>query len=125
MLPHAYPFRFVERRPDGRLVVAISAAAGASRGAPLPAVLAIEILAQAALAGLAPEGEAGEGKGTGLGLLAGVDEARFHQPLRPGDQVTAMVETEGRFGRLVKAAGRLEREGEVVAEARLLLALGD
>jgi acyl dehydratase len=105
-----------------------------------PAVLAIEILAQAAAVVLAQE--AGDGDpASGRGWLAGVDEARFLQPLAPGMTLRARVSVEGRFGRMVKVRGELLSEpagetagqvegqveghsaGQTVASAGLLLAM--
>jgi 3-hydroxyacyl-[acyl-carrier-protein] dehydratase len=119
VLPHAYPFRLVEKRGEEVRVV-LSSSGHWSRGAAPPAVLALEILAQAALVQL---GGAGAG---GRGLLAGVDGAEFRGDLRPGDRLLARVRVAGGFGRLVKVAASLEREdGSAVASAELLLARED
>jgi 3-hydroxymyristoyl/3-hydroxydecanoyl-(acyl carrier protein) dehydratase len=124
VLPHAFPFRLVDRT-GGRaalpLLWTVNAALG--RGAAeVPAVLAIEMMAQAALVLLA--GEAGGGPGEGAGLLAGVDGVTFHAPLAAGDRLEAHAELAGRFGRLLKVRGRLTRDGATVVEGDLLLALG-
>lgn len=125
MLPHAFPFRLVETQEGGGVVVTLSAGGTWWRGRQgPPAVLALEILAQAAILVLA-RGDGQEGsRQEGRGLLAGVDRASFHRPLSPGDRLDARVELRGRFGRLVKVTGSLIRQdGEVVTEADLLLAL--
>jgi 3-hydroxyacyl-[acyl-carrier-protein] dehydratase len=119
VLPHAYPFRLVEKRGEEVRVV-VSADAHWSRGGALPAVLALEILAQAALVQLGGEGDGGRG------LLAGVDGAEFRGRLRPGDRLVARTRVAGGFGRMVKVAATLEREdGGAVASAELLLARED
>lgn len=124
MLPHAFPFRLVDRGSGGRelpLLWTVNAALG--RGvSEVPAMLAIEMMAQSALVLLA--GERGGGEGEGAGLLAGVDGVAFHAPLVPGDRLEAHVELAGRFGRLLKVRARLERGGATVVEGDLLLALG-
>ncbi len=92
-----------------------------SRGrATLPSVLALEILAQAAVAAL-PAGAAGSGGG----LLAGIDHARFDAPLCPADTLVATVAIERRFGQLIKVRGELKRQDSnaPVASASLYLAL--
>ena len=84
-------------------------------------------MAQGALASLAPEEPEGAtgARPHGASLrLAGVDGARLHAPVRPGDRLTVDARLEGRFGALSKVACRLVRDGETVAEAALLLAAG-
>lgn len=118
MLPHEYPFRLTERLDGDRVGVRVSSGAAWMRGAgPLPAVLAIEILAQAAIL-LLPSLS-----GAGKGLLAGVDHAEWLAPPTAGDSLEARIEVEGKFGALVKVRGKLiAASGETVASASLLLA---
>lgn len=93
-LPHRYPFLLVDRvlesQPGERLVALKNVTAnepffpGHFPGKPvMPGVLIIEALAQATCL-LALETEKGE---DGTYLLAGVDKARFKQPVIPGDQL--------------------------------------
>ena len=123
MLPHRYPFELLDRSADDRVVVGLTAGAGVVRGgAEWPPVLALEALAQAAMVLLAEPGEA-----PARGALAGIDQARLPSASRPllvGDRLAATVERRGAFGRLLKVHGRLERDGESVVEADLILALG-
>ena len=125
MLPHAYPFALLDRLADGGIGVLVTAGAAQLRGGgELPASLAVEVMAQAALVALAPE--AGEGGGTaqqGGGLLAGLDTVSFHAPLRAGDLLRAEATLVGRMGPLVKVRCELRRDGELVVEGGLLLAL--
>jgi 3-hydroxymyristoyl/3-hydroxydecanoyl-(acyl carrier protein) dehydratase len=125
VLPHAFPFRLVDRAGDGAAQPLAWTVGGAlDRGAgAAPAMLAVEMMAQAALVLLARDGS-GEGAGEGAGLLAGVDGLVFHSTLGAGDRLEAHADVAGRFGRLVKVRARLTRDGVVVAEGDLLLALG-
>ncbi len=86
----------------------------------LPAVLAIEILAQAAVIALPQSGGA-----EGQGLLAGIDDARFERPLAPADTLIARFHIERRFGQLLKVRGSLRstESNDPVASASLYLAL--
>ena len=124
MLPHAYPFRLLDRRADGSVGVAVSGNAAQLRGAAeLPSFLAVEVLAQSALVVLAgPHGE-GAASASGLGLLAGVQEVQFHASLRPGDIVAANAALLGRLGPLLKVRAELRRGDELVVEGELLLAM--
>lgn len=141
ILPHRYPFLLVdsvEEDEEGRrvavLVLSTSAVTRGRRPPELPAVLAVEILAQASLVLGAPDdaGDASDDsdeEGREPGLLAGIDDAAFDEeltrrPLAPGDRLRARTEIRGSFGRLTKVQGVLERDGRRVAEATLLLASG-
>ena len=123
MLPQAYPFRLLDRREDGTVVLSITCGASWLRGASeLPAALAVEALAQAAIVALAPAKDGdGHPEGTG-GLLAGIDSVRFHAPLAAGDRLEARASLLGRLGPLVKVHAELLRSGELVVEGDLLLA---
>ena len=149
MLPHAFPFRLVDRADDGpgqptaslplgrqedpalaasrrrgSLPLAWTVGGALDRGAgAAPAMLPVEMMAQAALVLLTRDGS-GEGEGERVGLLAGVDGVVFHATLAAGDRLEAHADVAGRFGRLVKVRARLTRDGAVVAEGDLLLALG-
>jgi len=100
-LPHRYPFLMIDRITGGTIGESISAAKNVSineyyfqghfPGRPvLPGVLIIEAMAQAGgvlshltLADLEPKP---------LFFLAGVDNARFRQPVLPGDQLQIQVD---------------------------------
>jgi hypothetical protein len=123
-LPHAYPFRFVEARPGRDPALAPSAGdalpwRGEPRG-PYPLSLAVEAMAQAALAAVPAEQELEAG---GRVFLAGIEDARLLAKIHAGDRLEARAELQGRFARAVKVRCRLERDGTPVAEATLLLAL--
>jgi len=76
-------------------------------------------MAQGALAALAGGGAAPDGASL---RLAGIDDARLHRWVGPGDGLRVEAVVEGRFAALVKVACRLLRGDELVAEAKLLLA---
>jgi 3-hydroxymyristoyl/3-hydroxydecanoyl-(acyl carrier protein) dehydratase len=123
MLPHAYPFRLLERGPDRGTALplrwTVNGALDRGVGA-MPPVVAVEMLAPAALVLLGGAGAAGGGGG---GLLAGLEGVRFHAPLLAGDRLEAHATVHGRFGRLVKVRAWIARGGETVVEGELLLAL--
>ena len=130
MLPQRYPFRLVERveREEGEAVVVVALSADATvlrgaGGADCSLSLAVEILAQSALLLLGGAAGAGD-QAAGAAFLGGIDEARLLAPLVPGDRLRAYAAVAGRLGAMVKLATRLERDGERVAEAALLLVRG-
>ncbi|HYE85262.1 MAG TPA: acyl-ACP--UDP-N-acetylglucosamine O-acyltransferase [Vicinamibacterales bacterium] len=99
----------------------------------MPAVLTIEALAQAATlllltpaAGSNPEdsapGSAGHPSAWQV-TLRGVDDAKFRKHVVPGDQLKLTVTRGATRGPLVRAAAVAEVDGQVVAEAELLLAI--
>ena len=103
--------------------IEVTANAAALRGAAeLPPMLAVEMLAQAALVALPGPPEAAGGAPR-QGLLAGVENVRWHAPIRPGDQLQASASLVGRLGTLVKARVELRCGTEIVLEGELLLAI--
>ena len=136
-LPHAYPFLFVDRVEQDdegtfRAILGVTASGhAASHAATLPATLLLEAMAQATLALMLAESSEDESTEdqSGEGLLVGIDEATFdesliHHPPRPGDRLFSRYEVRGRFGRMAKVAAWMERDGERVASAEMLLASG-
>jgi len=123
VLPHGYPFRLLEGvAGDGAVRLQVSGNGALLRGAAeLPALLLVEMMAQAALAAL-PRA-AGDATGVRHGLLAGIDDLRCHIPVRPGDRLEAHAEIVGRLGPAIKARVELRRDGDLVASGNLLLAL--
>ncbi len=128
MIPHRYPFRLIDVvKPDptgpgpGRAALRLTANGAIARQTAFPAVLAIEILAQASMVVL------GRGGG-GLGYLAGADDVEFgptlrERPLVPGDTLEATVAQTAAFGSILKVHGQLDRDGQTVATANLMLSL--
>jgi len=131
MIPHRYPFRLIDvdtpgraapgRAAPGRATFRLTADGAMARGAAFPAVLAIEILAQASMVVLGHGGE-------GLGYLAGADDVEFHPALRerpfaPGDTLAATVSRTAAFGSILKVRGQLDRNSQTVVTANLMLSL--
>jgi len=116
-LPHAYPFRFVDRIVEvtgpasGKVRVAVT---GGARVPPymLTGVLA-EMMAQAIL--LVEGGDADLGR---TGFLAGLSDFEVEQLPEAGDILTIDVHVAGRFGPTVKF------EGEITDDAGRRVAKG-
>jgi len=122
MLPQRHPFRLVDRQEGDAVVVALSADATLLRGLDASLTLAVEILAQAALLLQSSAATGGGAPATGsAAFLGGVDEARLLLPLAPGDRLLAYSTVVGRLAGMIKLSTWLERRGERVAEASLLL----
>jgi 3-hydroxymyristoyl/3-hydroxydecanoyl-(acyl carrier protein) dehydratase len=113
----------LDRRGDGTVVLSITSGASWLRGAgELPATLAVEALAQAAIAALAPAQGDDADRGASGGVLAGIDSVRFHAALVAGDRLEARATLLGRLGALVKVHAELRRGDVIVVEGDLLLA---
>src|SRR6266487_1095072 len=127
LLPHRYPFLFVDRiielKPLERIVgikqVSINESffQGHFPGAPvMPGVVVIEALAQCgailALREIADRDQK-------LVLFTGIKEARFRRPVVPGDTLVLEV-TALRFGsRVQRMRGEAKVNGELCADAEL------
>ncbi|MDR3684792.1 MAG: 3-hydroxyacyl-ACP dehydratase FabZ [Geothrix sp.] len=125
-LPHRYPFllvdRVLEREPGVRVVVEKLVTIGEPylqghvEGRPrVPGVLLVEMLAQAG--GFL---EADSLHGATI-FLAGVPEARFQAPARPGDRLRLEVRVEGAYAGLLKLQGAVSCEGRELCTASLLV----
>jgi 3-hydroxyacyl-[acyl-carrier-protein] dehydratase len=132
-LPHRFPFLMIDRVlsvTPGQSIVAlknVTANEGYFVGhfpghAVMPGVLVIEALAQAG--GVLAWESMPDDAGVWVLYLVGIDNARFKQPVRPGDQLLLKVELVQRKRSLWRYRGRAEVDGKVVAEADLLLADG-
>lgn len=130
ILPHRYPFLLVDRIVElevGKRAVGIKNVTmnepffqGHFPNYPvMPGVLIVEALAQVgAVAVLSIE----ENKGR-IGLLAGVDEFRFKEQVKPGDTLELEVELTRLRGSIGKGHGVARVTGKVVAEGDLMFAL--
>jgi beta-hydroxyacyl-ACP dehydratase FabZ len=132
MLPHRFPFLMVDRVlsvEPGKSIVAIKNVTaneahfiGHFPTHPImPGVLVIEALAQA---GGVLAYESASAKSVWLLYLVGLDNVRFKQIVRPGDQIVLKVELTQRRRNLWRMAGVAEVDGKVVAEADMLMADG-
>ena len=132
-LPHRFPFLMVDRVLDvvaGKSIVAvknISANEAYFQGhfpghAVMPGVLIIEALAQAGGV-LAYETAAAEDR-IWILYLVGIEETRFKQTVRPGDQLMLRVELVKRRRNLWRFNAVAEVAGKIVAEAQILMADG-
>src|SRR6266446_1322902 len=133
LLPHRYPFLFVDRiielKPLERIVgikqVSINESffQGHFPGAPvMPGVLVIEALAQCgailALREIADRDQK-------LVLFTGIREARFRRPVVPGDTLLLEV-TALRFGpRIQRKIGEARVDGQLCADAELMSVIAD
>jgi 3-hydroxyacyl-[acyl-carrier-protein] dehydratase len=132
-LPHRFPFLMVDRVLDvvpGKSIVAIknvSANEGYFQGhfpdfPVMPGVMIIEALAQAG--GLLAYETATEQERTWILYLVGVEETRFKQTVRPGDQLVLRVELVKRRRNLWRFSAVAEVGGKAVAEATIMMADG-
>lgn len=132
-LPHRFPFLMVDRVLDvvpGKSIVAVKNISineayfeGHFPGHPvLPGVLILEALAQAGGV-LAYETATAEER-IWILYLVGIEESRFKQPVRPGDQLTLRVDLVKRRRNLWRFTGVAEVDGKAVAEAQILMADG-
>jgi 3-hydroxyacyl-[acyl-carrier-protein] dehydratase len=124
-LPHDLPFRFVDRIleliPGDRVVALKNVTANEPHlaahfpGNPLmPGVLLVEAMAQAAGL-LLPAGSSA--------VLAQIRDARFRQPVLPGDQVRLEATRVGGLGALQRFTTRALVAGVLAAEAEIVLAV--
>jgi len=130
LLPHRFPFQFIDRVlefEDGTRIVALKNVSinepffrGHFPEQPLmPGVLICEALAQAG-ALLAHRSTDGVERGR-VCVLAGLDHVRFRRPVLPGDQLHLEVVLQRRRRPLWKMAGTVRVDGQLVAEAELSL----
>ena len=86
----------------------------------MPGVLVVEAMAQAGGV-LAWESSKADERSVEILYLAGLEEVRFKQPVRPGDQLILKAELE-KFKRGVWRFGcAAEVGGDLVAEAKILM----
>lgn len=134
MIPHRYPFLFIDRVVD---VVAGESAVGIKnlsineayfqghfpRHPVLPGVLIVEAMAQtAAVLVVHTLGAESEGK---LVYFMSVDNARFRHPVFPGDQLHVRVERKQNRGNVWKFEGTALVRDKVMAEATFAAMIRD
>ena len=130
ILPHRFPFQFIDRVlefEDGERIRALKNVTinepffrGHFPDIPvMPGVLLCEALAQAG-AFLAMRSTDGV-RANHVLVLSGLDGARFRRPVQPGDQLLLEVTITKRHRPLWKMHGVARVDGQLVAEADLLL----
>ncbi len=132
ILPHRYPMLLVDRVLEisdtdavAEKLVTINEPffAGHFPGRPImPGVLIIEALAQTAAIWVCYREPEAREKGL---VLAGVNRARFRQPVGPGAILSLHVHILRRRGNIFIVEGVARVEGETAAEAELIAAVVD
>ena len=136
ILPHRYPFLLVDRITElelGERVVGIKNISanepffqGHFPGNPImPGVLIIEAMAQVGgvLARLSVPGMM-EKESEGSIFFMSMDKVKFRKPVVPGDQITFELKALRTGSRVWKMAGKAFVDGDLVAEAELVAAIG-
>ena len=130
LLPHRYPMLLVDRvveQVNGKYIKAYKNVTfnepfftGHFPQKPImPGVLILEALAQAS--GILAFGSVGKTPAQGsLYYLVGIDNARFKQPVVPGDQLHLYVEMTRNMRGIYKFTAEASVEGRVVAQAELM-----
>lgn len=131
-LPHRYPFLLIDRVTEINPGVSLTGYKNVSYNEPffpghfpqrpiMPGVLILEALAQATgilafrTVGKVPDG-------TSLYYFVGIDNARFKQPVQPGDQLELHVEFVKEKRGIWKFIGKATVDGKVVCSADLMCA---
>jgi beta-hydroxyacyl-ACP dehydratase FabZ len=132
ILPHRYPFLLVDRilEMEADRVVGIKNVtinepffAGHFADYPvMPGVLIVEAMAQVGGVLVLSKMEDHARK---LVLLAGVDQAKFRKPVRPGDQLRIEMKLLRQKASMAKMSGTATVNGVLVAEAEVLCVLAD
>jgi len=129
-LPHAFPFRMIDRILEiekGKKAIALRNVSidepyfsGHFKNDPvMPGILILEAMAQTG--GLAFQSSF-EKDEEGIPVLAGIDEFRLKREVIPGDQIIIEAEVLHIFADLAKVKVLARVEGEAVAEGTLILA---
>ena len=131
-LPHAFPFRMIDRILEiekGKKAIALKNVSidepyflGHFQNNPvMPGVLILEAMAQTG--GLAFQSSF-EKEGEGIPVLARIEEFRLKRRVIPGDQIIIEAEVLHVFSNLAKVKILARVRGEPVAEGTLILAKG-
>ncbi|MCX5970890.1 MAG: 3-hydroxyacyl-ACP dehydratase FabZ [Coprothermobacterota bacterium] len=132
IIPHRYPFLFVDRILEFEPGEYAEGIKNVTANEPffqghfpsnpiMPGVLLLEAIGQVAAIALLTKDEF---KGRSV-LLAGVEKARFHRVVRPGDTLNIRAEIVRWGGKIGVCHGTVKVAGETAAEADLLAAIGE
>jgi 3-hydroxyacyl-[acyl-carrier-protein] dehydratase len=127
MLPHRYPFLFVDRVLElepGKKIVAIKNVSvdepffqGHFPGRPImPGVLIVEAMAQAGGVLVYKSAETDDN----MVYFMSVEKAKFRKPVVPGDQLRLEVEALQSRGKVWKFKGEAMVDGKLVCEAEFM-----
>lgn len=134
-LPHRYPFLLIDRVLDYEVGKKLTALKNVTHNEPyflghfpirpiMPGVLILEAMAQATgilafkTLGHVPDGSS-------LYYLVGIDNARFKQPVEPGDQLILEVECVKEKRGIWKFEGKAMVDGKLVCSAEIMCAERD
>lgn len=134
-LPHRYPFLLVDRVlsvTPGESVVGVKNVTvnepyfvGHFPGYPvMPGVLIVEAMAQTAGILAYASASPADRREERVLYLVGIDDARFKQPVRPGDQLVIKVDFVAGRRNLLLYRGSAEVADKVVAQADIRVAFG-
>ena len=126
LLPHRYPILMIERIEDVILGESATGIKNVSINEPFfqghfpnkpvfPGVLVIEAMAQTAAA-LVVRTLGAKVKGK-LVYFMSIENARFRQPVKPGDQISIFVNKKARHTNVWKFSSKAKVKGNIVAEA--------
>jgi 3-hydroxyacyl-[acyl-carrier-protein] dehydratase len=133
LIPHRYPFLLVDKVLEYEKGKSIKALKNVTMNEPffnghfpgepiMPGVLQIEALAQAGGILAMMEAEAKDR----IAFFMTINNAKFRQPVVPGDQLVLYVEEKKRVrGNIVKVHGEASVDGKIVSEADLMFAIAD
>lgn len=131
ILPHRYPFLFIDRILEverKKRIVAIKNVSinepffqGHFPGYPImPGALVVESIAQAGGTLLLPEVPDRENK---LMVFTSIERAKFRRPVLPGDQLRIEINVINWRSRAVKMEGRVTVDGQLACEAIVMCQL--
>lgn len=134
LLPHRYPFLLIDRvlsYTPGQSLIALKNVTYNEPFFPghfpqrpvMPGVLIVEAMAQATGL-LAYAGSQVQAADQGLYYLVGIDNARFKQPVQPGDQLIIEAVLERNMRDVWKFNGTAKVDGKLAASATILCARG-
>jgi len=129
ILPHRYPFLFVDRVLEIEPGKKITALKNVSMDEPffqghfpnrpiMPGVLMVEAMAQAS--GILVSKSNPDSNEDNLVYFMNIEKAKFRKPVVPGDQLLLEVEVLQNRGKVWKFKGEAKVDGKVVCEAEFM-----